>query len=73
MTTQHITEQTYVPFETDDVCEVHMETSGQRGGIDVTVQWGVVDPDDGLEFFELTYNFSSWAEASWWLHWNTGR
>lgn len=68
MTTQHITDPTYTPFGEDDVCEVRMATSGQRGGVDVTVTWGVDDPEDGLEFFELTYNFSNWEAAGWFLH-----
>jgi hypothetical protein len=73
METQHITDPTYTPFEADDVCEVHMETSGHRGGIDVTVTWGVVDRDDGLEFMELTYNFPTWEQAGWFLHVTTRR
>jgi len=64
----HMADPGYTPFDADDVCEVKMETSGSRGGIDVTVTWGMVDRDDGLEFLELTYNFATWAEAGWWLH-----
>lgn len=66
-----ISDPSYVPFEADDICEVKMETSGTRGGVDVTVTWGVVDRDDGLEFMELTYNFSDFSAAGWWLHSNT--
>ena len=68
-----ISDPSYVPFEADDICEVKMETSGTRGGVDVTVTWGVVDRDDGLEFMELTYNFPTWEQAGWWLHSNTRR
>jgi hypothetical protein len=76
MTTQQISNPSYTPFEADDVCEVHMETSGQRGGIDVTVTWGEVYRDEcnvGLEFMELTYNFPDLSAAGWWLHENTRR
>lgn len=68
METNHISDPSYTPFEADDVCEVHMETSGARGGLDVTVTWGVIDRDDGLEFMELTYNFPDLSAAGWWLH-----
>ena len=61
-------EPDYTPFVSEDVCQTMMETSGLRGGIDVTVRYGAVDPEDGLEFFELTYHFPSWEAAGWWMH-----
>ena len=73
-----ISDPSYVPFEADDICEVKMETSGTRGGVDVTVTWGQFYRDEGpfdfgLEFMELTYNFPTWEQAGWWLHSNTRR
>ena len=68
---KHISDPSYTPFEADDICEVKMETSRLRGGVDVTVTWGQFYRDDGhygLEFLELTYNFPDFAAAGWFLH-----